>query len=171
MFLFCIVLGKDCCHECGWADLKWFEYIHFVFLSFKGHKMARVIECKYEERMKAFIYLSRSINCPKMEFNIWFRLAVTWNSKLDCSNILNNLRGWSDVFGEVLKHESGREWFWGKGDLDWANLNLHKPVKNMSYCPMYYPLMINVNWKYVIMCDIHACCKSFKNKPYMIYLN
>lgn len=59
---------------------------------------------------------------------------------------------------------------WGKGDLDWANLNLHKPVKNVSYCPMYYPPMINVNWKYIIVCDIHACCKSIKNKPYMIYL-
>lgn len=35
-----------------------------------------------------------------MEFNIWFRHAVTWNSKLDCSNVLNDCAGWRDVWGK-----------------------------------------------------------------------
>lgn len=69
--------------------------------------MARVVGCKHEERMKAFIHLSGSTNCPKMSliFDSDRQLLgiVSWIAAM------YNLTGWRDVFGEVLKHKSGRE--------------------------------------------------------------
>lgn len=70
--------------------------------------MARVVGCKHEERMEAFIYIF-----------LGAQIALKWSLIFDSDRQLlgivswiaamYNLTGWRDVFGEVLKHKSGRE--------------------------------------------------------------